>query len=108
MKGMIYMIPFREEIDHITEQIITLYNPQKIILFGSCAAGCARDNSDIDLCIICNYEDKRQLLTDLLLNIDYERDVDFILYRPEEWEKYKEDTTTFANLISRKGITLYG
>ena len=45
---------------------------------------------------------------DLLLNIDYERDVDFILYRSEDWEKYKEDTTTFANLINKKGVLIYG
>lgn len=102
------MIPFKEEIDNIKNQIIDKYNPSKIILFGSCALGCAKKDSDIDLCIICNYEDKEEILMDLLLNIDYERDVDFILYRPEEWEKYKEDTTTFASLIYRKGVSIYG
>lgn len=46
------MIPFKEEIDSIKEQIVTMYNPNKMILFGSCASVCAKDNSDIDLCII--------------------------------------------------------
>lgn len=102
------MIPFKEEIDSIKEQIVNMYSPYKIILFGSCAAGCAKNNSDIDLCIICNYEDKQKLLTDLLINIDYTRDVDFILYRPKEWELYKEDKASFANIISRKGVPIYG
>lgn len=102
------MVPFKEEIDNVKNQIINICNPFKIILFGSCATGSARGDSDIDLCIICDYEDKQKLLTELLINVDYERDVDFILYRPEEWEIYKEDTTTFANLIYRKGIIIYG
>ncbi len=102
------MIPFQTEIHKIKEQVVNKYRPLKIILFGSCAAECARNNSDIDLCIICKYEDKQQTLMDLLINIDYERDVDFILYRPEEWEKYKDDTTTFANVILTKGVVIYG
>lgn len=102
------MIPFSDEIDNIKKQVVNLCNPSEIILFGSCAAGSARDNSDIDLCIICNYEDKQKLLINLLINVECERDVDFILYRPEEWDKYKKDTSTFANLIYRKGVTIHG
>lgn len=108
MKGLIKMIPFKQEIDSIKEQIVTMYNPSKIILFGSCASGCAKNNSDIDLCIICDYEDKQKLLTELLINIDYARDVDFILYKPKEWELYKDDKTSFANIINRKGVPIYG
>ncbi|MHC1684549.1 MAG: nucleotidyltransferase domain-containing protein [Clostridiaceae bacterium] len=102
------MIPFKDEIDNIKNQIIVRYNPTKIILFGSCASGCAKKSSDIDLCIICDYQDKKETLMDLLLNVEYERDVDFIIYKPDDWEKYKEDTTTFANLIDRKGVSIYG
>lgn len=63
------MIPFRDEIEKTKEQIISRYHPIKIILFGSCAAGCAKKNSDIDLCIICDYEDKKEMLMDMLINI---------------------------------------
>lgn len=102
------MIPFKEEIDDIKEQIINKYEPIKIILFGSCAEGCARKDSDIDLCIIINYTNKKEMLMDLMMNTEYERSVDFIIYKPEEWNKYKNDTTTFANLISRTGVEIYG
>lgn len=102
------MIPFSDEIDKIKQQIISKYSPSKIILFGSCAAGCAKKNSDIDLCIICDYENKKEMLMDMLINIEYERDVDFILYRQDEYEKYKEDSATFAALIHRKGVCIYG
>jgi predicted nucleotidyltransferase len=102
------MIPFKEEIENIKEQIISIYSPNKIILFGSCASGCAKKDSDIDLCIICDYEDKKKLLNELLINLEYSRDVDFVLYKPSEWDKYKEDTSSFANIINRKGVPIYG
>lgn len=102
------MIPFVEEIENIKNQIIIRYNPLKIILFGSCARGLAKDSSDIDLCVIFQYENKKDKLLDMLINIEYERDVDFILYRPEEWYKYIKDSATFAALIEREGIVLYG
>lgn len=102
------MISFNEEIDIIKTKIISKYSPVKIILFGSYAKGWNREDSDIDLCIVCEYEDKKNLLMDMLINIDSERDVDFILYRPDEWEKHTYDSGTFASLIKREGVILYG
>ena len=102
------MIPFSDEIEKIKEQIVKRYHPIKIILFGSCAAGCAKKNSDIDLCIICSYESKKEMLMDMLINIECDRDVDFILYRQAEYDEYKKNTTTFASLIDRKGVCIYG
>lgn len=102
------MIPFIEEIEDIKKQIIIKYSPSKIILFGSCARGIAKENSDIDLCVICQYENKKDKLMDMLTSIECNRDVDFIIYRPEEWEKYIEDSGTFASLIKREGVILYG
>lgn len=102
------MIPFSNEIEDIKNQIIAKYNPLKIILFGSCARGIAKRNSDIDLCVICHYENKKDKLIDMLTSIEYSRDVDLILYRPEEWEKYIKDSATFASLINREGVVLYG
>lgn len=102
------MIPFSNEIEDIKNQIIIKYNPLKIILFGSCAKGIANKNSDIDLCIICHYENKKDKLIDMLTKIECHRDVDFILYRPEDWENYIKDSATFASLINREGVVLYG
>lgn len=102
------MIPFVEEINKVKMDIIEKYNPVKIILFGSYAKGWNKENSDIDLCIICEYEDKKSMLVDMLINIDSDRDIDFILYRPEAWEKYTLDSGTFASLIKREGVILYG
>ena len=45
---------------------------------------------------------------DMLINIESHRDIDFILYRENEWIKYIQDTATFASLINREGVVLYG
>lgn len=102
------MIAFREQIEDIKNQIIEHYNPIKIILFGSCARQCVSKNSDIDLCVVCEYDDKKKMLVDMLMNIESQRDIDLILYTPSEWERYKEDRTTLASIISRNGMIIYG
>lgn len=102
------MIPFQEEIDDIKNQIIEKFSPSEIILFGSCAKGIARKNSDIDLCIILEFENKRQMRMEIDESINTDKDVDLILYTKKEWDEYKNDTGTFANLISRTGVQLYG
>ena len=94
------MIPFIEEIEEIKNQLIKLYNPSKIILFGSCAKGIAKKDSDIDLCVIGDYDDKKSRLMDMLINIESHKD--------NEWIKYIQDTATFASLINREGVVLYG
>ena len=54
------MIAFKEQVEDIKDQIVGQYNPVKIILFGSCACQCVTKNSDIDLCVICEYDDKKR------------------------------------------------
>jgi len=35
-----------------------------------------------------DYEDKRETLINLMIDIEYERSVDFIIYKPDEWNKF--------------------
>ena len=97
-----------KELNSIVNQIITYYKPIKIILFGSQAKGTARSKSDIDICIIKDTEDKRKLLTDMYINIESSKPFDIILYTLNEWNQCVEDSTSFAYLIDKKGIVLYG
>lgn len=102
------VVDIRKEISSIKDQIITQYAPTKIFLFGSQAKGTATRRSDIDICIIKNTDNKRQLLTDMYLNIDSMRPFDLVLYTEEEWNQCANDTTSFAYQISKKGTVLYG
>ena len=91
----------------LQRQIIEICAPQKIILFGSQAKGTATERSDIDICIIAETTNKRELLTDLYCEIDSEKPVDFLLYTPEEWNKNIEDAQSFAYKLNREGVLLY-
>lgn len=102
------MVDFYRELDKIKNQIISSYNPSKIILFGSLAKGTWRKNSDIDLCIIKNSDNKRELIADIYLNINSEVPFDILVYTEEEWALCVKDTTSFAYLIDSKGVVLYG
>jgi len=55
----------QNEIEYIKDQIISHYAPSKIVLFGSQAKGTATKKSDIDLCIVKDTDNKKDLLTDM-------------------------------------------
>lgn len=96
------------EIEDIKNQIIEKYNPKDIYLFGSHAKGLTKKNSDVDICVVINTDNKRKLLQEMLYNIDYNNDVDIVIYTEEEWNKYRFDAATFANIINRTGVSILG
>lgn len=97
---------YEKEIERITEQIIEKFHPADIILFGSCAKQRIRKGSDIDICVIAETDNKRDLIQRILYEVDYDIDLDIVVYTPAEWDKYREDRACFANVIYRTGVNL--
>ncbi len=103
-------INFEQEIDSITAQIIEKYKPEKIILFGSAVTGDADLDSDIDFLIIKSdtpykgAERIRELSRLITRNVA----VDFLVYRPDEYEKRLSMGDPFLKTIIKGGKTLYG
>jgi uncharacterized protein len=100
----------RSAIDSITAQLIEKYQPEKIILFGSSARGDATPGSDVDLLII--KRDTPLYGADRIMEVSrlIERDVpvDFLVYRPEEFEKRLQMGDPFIELVMKEGRVLYG
>lgn len=100
---------FDEEISKIIEQLIRLYKPQKVILFGSLAEGQMHEGSDIDLFIIKN--DVPELGVDRIRQLDglikYGLATDFIVYRPAELENRLKLGDPFVKNIIDKGKVMY-
>ena len=100
----------RRAIDSITAQLIEKYQPEKIILFGSAARGDATPGSDVDLLII--KRDIPHYSADRIMELSrlIERDVpvDFLVYRPEEFEKRLKMGDPFIELVMKEGRVLYG
>lgn len=97
---------FKNEIENIKNQIIEKYCPKDIYLFGSNAKGAIRKNSDIDICVIMDTDNKRQLLQEMLYQLDYNVDLDIVIYTEKEWLEYRNDLSTFASIIYRTGVSL--
>jgi predicted nucleotidyltransferase len=78
----------QKEIENISSQIIAKYKPEKVILFGSAARGEATPDSDLDFSY---QEDTPYYGADRIRELSridrQERSVDFLVYRPEEWEQ---------------------
>lgn len=96
------------EVEKIKNQIIEKFKPNKIILFGFVAKGLIHKSSDIDICIVMDYDSKMDMINKLYMEVDSKLPIDFVLYKIDEWERYKDDTTTFASLIEKNGRVIYG
>ena len=101
---------FEKEIQSITEQIIKKYRPDRIILFGSAASGNPNSESDADFLII--KKETPYLGADRIRELSrlISRDiaVDFIVYRPDEFEKRIKMGDPFLEAITKEGKILYG
>jgi uncharacterized protein len=100
----------KAEIKQITQTIVSSYNPDKIILFGSYASGTATHDSDLDLLIIKDtslpgYQRSREIQR--LFN-PYLWPMDIIVYSNSEIEKWKNIKTSFIYEVLNNGIVLYG
>lgn len=75
---------FRIELDNIKNQIVNKFNPKEIVLFGSLAKGTFRSNSDIDLCIIKDTDNKRDLITKIYTEIDCNVPYDIVAFHCQQ------------------------
>ena len=109
-QGIIMNIDFEKEIGSIAAQIIEKYKPEKIILFGSAVNGKLGSDSDVDLLIIKKdtplYGADR--IRELSRIIDRNIPVDFLVYRPEEFQKRLEMGDPFLKAVLKEGKVLYG
>ena len=100
---------FDKEIQNILEQLIHLYKPEKVILFGSLANGRVNQGTDIDLFIIKS--DVPALGVDRIRQLDtiisYELATDFIVYKPQEVEQRLQLGDPFVKSILEEGKVLY-
>jgi predicted nucleotidyltransferase len=100
---------FDKEIQNIVDQLIRLYKPEKVILFGSLAEGRIHQGTDIDLFIIKS--DVPELGVDRIRQLDslikYKLATDFIVYRPQELEHRLKLGDPFVKNVLKEGKVLY-
>ena len=98
-----------EQIENLKQQLVTRYQPQKVILFGS-AAGDAAEVNDIDLFIIKNDVPTigAERIRQLYRMMETDLPVDYLVYRPSEVQERLALGDPFVTGIFREGKVLYG
>jgi len=99
----------KQLITEIKRRLLSKFDIEKIILFGSQARGSANKKSDVDLLLIgkVNY-DRFKMMTDALRvlgRMDYAFDV--MILTSNEFEKHKNIPGTVARYAFEEGKKLY-
>ena len=104
MKDILYN-DFVEEVKGIYKD-----NLSAIILFGSVARGTATDESDLDIAILVNSDDKEmyEQLLDVVVKLDIDNDVVIAttIIEKNQFDAWK-DVLPFYKNINREGIRLW-
>ncbi len=98
-----------KKINEIVARIVLKFNPDKIILFGSYASGTANNDSDVDLLVIQNTDlprHKRSFDIQKLL-IGSMIPMDILVYTNTEFEKEKNEKSSFLNSAIKTSKILY-
>lgn len=101
---------FHSHLQKIVTAIVNGYQPEKIILFGSAAAGRVHEDSDADLAVIKNTDRNfYDRIGDVDRFIPHGIPVDVLVYTPEEVEKMRNDKYGYfmRDEILGKGKVLY-
>lgn len=98
-----------KQIHQVAHQIGTMFNPQKVILFGSWAWGNPNQDSDVDLCVVARSRDTRALARKIDKSL-FPRlfPLDIVVLTPEQIEQRKAMNDFFVTDIMMKGTVLYG
>jgi predicted nucleotidyltransferase len=105
-------IPNRTQIPETTihdlaEQISVLFNPQKIILFGSYAYGTPRPESDVDLLVVMDtHLSELEQAAVICRTIPYRFGLDLLVYTPEHLAQRLKWGDSFLREIVQRGVTL--
>lgn len=104
------VVPLRDWLPQITEQIVTGFDPVRIILFGSVARGDEGPDSDIDLMVVFDRVEpgtRRDLVARLMRDIKVPVPFDVFVTDVAEFEAKKNVNGTIYYWPAREGVTLH-
>ncbi|MCD4697110.1 MAG: nucleotidyltransferase domain-containing protein [Bacteroidales bacterium] len=101
-----------KQLKKIVELLVGKFDISKIFLFGSFAYGSPTVESDLDICLIAEFEGKRKI--DLLRKIrrelsdKFKGSVDLLIYKEKEFNERASFNSTLEHKIFTDGILLNG
>ncbi len=101
-----------EQIEILKNILKEKFDIRQIYIFGSNAYGAPDKESDIDLCIIADFHNKRKI--DIIREIRRElislisNPLDILVYSENEFKERADLSNTFEHKILTDGIKVYG
>ncbi len=96
-------------VDRMVKRIVSLFKPQRVILFGSYARGNASSDSDVDLLVVMDVEGSKRAkqleIRKALHDIRVPKDV--IITTPKDFEWRKDVAGTIERPAHIEGRVLY-
>jgi predicted nucleotidyltransferase len=98
-----------QHLRQITQTLVERVRPEKIVLFGSQAAGKATEQSDFDLLVILESDLRRDKRQEFISRVLRPRafPIDILAYTPAEVQACLKDRHSFLNHILKTGKVLY-
>ncbi len=98
----------QDTLDEIIRRVVEVAQPERIILFGSAAQGTMTRNSDVDLLIVKEGGDAKNLRARIYENLYGVRvAVDAILVSPADLERYKDSHALVIKPALQDGKVVY-
>jgi predicted nucleotidyltransferase len=97
------------QIDEMVRRIVSQFNPEKIILFGSHARGEAGPDSDVDLLVVMPVEgSKRQKAIEIDMALtDRKIPLDLIVVTPYDFERGRHQIGSVLRPAALEGRVMY-
>ena len=99
----------RAFIQHICDRIVTVFQPEKIILFGSQAYGKPTPESDIDLLVVMPFEGRSAIgqAVHILKTLKLCLPLDLFVYSSQQLQERLKIGDRFVKEITDKGKLIY-
>ena len=97
-----------DSIRNVVQQIVDGFHPKKVILFGSYATGTPTQDSDVDILVVMDTNQRPlHAAAAIAAAIDHPFPMDILVFRPSDWEEYLSEGAVFATHVSANGLILY-
>jgi predicted nucleotidyltransferase len=87
--------------------VAEMFQPDKIILFGSYAYGTPHDDSDVDILVVLPARSRLSMAARIEIAIDPPFPLDIIVRTPKEMKWRLEEHESFLTEVTTKGKLLY-
>lgn len=96
-------------VQKLIDRIVSMFEPQRVILFGSHAQGTPAGDSDVDLLVVMEVQESKRATAMEIDRALADRDVplDLVVLTPEEYEKQRGIVGTIARPAAEEGQVVY-